>query len=271
MTPQAGGGSESGDRLDGRHALVCGASKGIGRATALELGRRGARVTGLARSEPELVELAAELRALGAPGPAFVIADLDDRRSLRDAVASLIDVRGPIEVLINNAGGPSPGRLLDATDADILAALSRHLLASHDLVRLALTGMRQGGWGRIVNIVSISVREPLPNLGVLNIVRAAMASWSKTLAMELPPGITINSVLPGYTATERLESLAQRQATAQGVTAAEIESSWASAIPEGRMAEPWEIAAAVGFLASPAASYIRGVALAVDGGRLRTL
>jgi 3-oxoacyl-[acyl-carrier protein] reductase len=258
-------------RLDDRHALVCGASRGIGRATALELGRLGARVTGLARSADDLKSLMQELHDIGAPAPAFVIANLDDRPALRDTIASLIDVRGAIEVLVNNAGGPPPGRILDASEHEIRAAISRHLLAAHDLVRLVLPGMRAVGWGRIVNIVSTSVKEPLPNLGVSNVVRAAMAAWSKTLAMELPPGITINNVLPGYTATERLQELAA-QAAANGKTTVEaVRESWIASIPEGRLGAPEEIASAIGFLASPAASYVRGVSLAIDGGRTRSV
>jgi 3-oxoacyl-[acyl-carrier protein] reductase len=212
-----------------------------------------------------------ELDAAGAPAPAFIIADMDDRKSLRDLVAPIIDVRGPVHVLVNNTGGPPPGRLLDASEHELRGAFSRHLLAAHDLVRVILPGMRQAGWGRIVNVISISVREPLPNLGVSNIVRHAMAAWAKTLSMELPAGITINSVLPGYTATERLHELAAQAAANQGSTVTDVEETWARSVPEGRLGQPEEIAAVIGFLASPAASYIRGVSLAVDGGRVRSV
>ena len=263
----------SGDpsRLDDLHAIVTGASRGIGRAAALELGRRGARVTAIARSQADLQSLMAELHDAGAPQPVFAVADMDDRASMLNVVASIVDVRGPVQVLVNNTGGPPAGRLLDAHDDDLLRALSRHLLVAHDLVRMILPGMKGRGWGRIVNVVSISVKEPLPNLGVSNVVRAAMAAWAKTLAMELPPGVTINSVLPGYTATERLHELAADAAAKGGTTAGEVEQAWARTVPEGRLGEPEEIAAAIGFLASPAASYVRGVTLAVDGGRLRSI
>lgn len=258
-------------RLDDAHALVCGASRGIGRAVALELGRRGARVTALSRTKTDLQDLMRRLAELGAPAPAFVVADMDDRPALRDLVAPLVDVRGPVHVLVNNSGGPPPGSLLDASEHEIRAALSRHVLAAHDLVRIVLPSMRAAGWGRIVNVVSISAREPLPNLGVSNVVRAAMAAWAKTLAMELPPGITINSVLPGYTATERLHELAAQSAVNAGTTVDDVKEAWARTVPEGRLGSAEEIAAAVGFLASPAASYVRGTTLAVDGGRIRSM
>ena len=258
-------------RLDDAHALVCGASRGIGRAVALELARRGARVTALARTKSSLQHLMRELADAGANAPAFLVADLDDRPALRDLVAPIVDVRGPVHVLVNNAGGPPPGRLLDASEHEIRGAVSRHVLAAHDLVRIVLPGMRAAGWGRIVNVISISVKEPLPNLGVSNVVRAAMAAWAKTLSMELPPGVTINSVLPGYTATERLHELAATAASTAGSTVQEIEESWARTVPEGRLGTPDEIAAAVAFLASPAASYVRGITLPVDGGRIKSI
>ena len=258
-------------RLDDAHALVCGASRGIGRAICLELGRRGARVTALARTKEDLQSLMSELDAAGAPAPAFIIADMDDRQAMRNLVAPIVDVRGPVHVLINNTGGPAPGRLLDASEHELRGAFSRHVLAAHDLVRIILPGMRAAGWGRIVNVVSISVREPLQNLGVSNVVRAGMAAWAKTLSMELPAGITINSVLPGYTATERLHELAAQAATNQGSTVTDVEETWARSVPEGRLGTAEEIAAVIGFLASPAASYVRGTTIAVDGGRLRSV
>ena len=258
-------------RLDDAHALVCGASRGIGRAACLELGRRGARVTALARTTEDLQSLMAELDSVGAPSPAFIVADMDDRKSLRDLVAPIVDVRGPVHVLVNNTGGPTPGRLLEASEHELRGAFSRHVLAAHDLVRIIVPGMRAAGWGRIVNVVSIGAREPLPNLGVSNIVRAGMVAWAKTLSMELPPGITINSVLPGYTATERLHELAAQAAANQGSTVADVEETWARSVPEGRLGGPEEIAAVIGFLASPAASYVRGTCITVDGGRVRSV
>lgn len=254
-----------------RHALVCGASRGIGRATAIALARQGARVTALARGGDELAALCDELRAQGADDPSWIFADLDELPRALEEVDLLIARRGDVSVLVNNTGGPAPGPLLGASSAELLAAFSRHVVAAHEITRRVLPGMRAGGFGRIVNVVSISVREPLPNLGVSNVVRAAMASWAKTLAHELPPGLTINNVLPGYTDTERLQSLALRAASERGCEPAEIVAGWAATVPEQRIGLPEETAAAIAFLCSPEAAYIRGVSLAVDGGRLRGL
>jgi 3-oxoacyl-[acyl-carrier protein] reductase len=174
-------------------------------------------------------------------------------------------------VLVNNTGGPPAGPLLDADDEAFTRAFGRHVLASHLLVRKLLPGMRAAGYGRIVNVVSISVREPIAGLGVSNTIRGAMASWAKTLAGELPPGVTINNVLPGYTATERLDELAGELHACTGRDEQAIRADWVAAVPEGRLARPAEIAAAIAFLASPAAAMVRGTSLPVDGGRLKGL
>jgi len=255
------------DSLAGRHALVCGGSAGIGRAAAGALAAIGAKVTLLARREDKLK---AALVGLG-PEAAYVVADADDRVALGVAVDNLLAERGPVHVLVNNAGGPPGGKLVDASEADLLAAFGRHVLASHLLVQKVLPGMVAAGWGRIVNVVSTSVYEPIPGLGVSNVVRAAMGGWSKTLAGELPPGVTINNVLPGYTATDRLAEIGAAAAARQGTTTDAIARGWAAQTPEGRIAEPAEIAAAIAFLASPAGSFVRGVSLAVDGGRTRSI
>lgn len=257
--------------LASRHALVCGASAGIGRAAALALASLGAAVTVLARRRELLATLLPELRSAGAPEARLVAADLDDRAQFVPLVEGLIAEHGPVHVLVNNSGGPPSGRLLDATDAAFEAAIGRILLASQRLVQLVLPGMQSAGFGRIVNVLSLSVREPIPNLGVGNTVRGAMAAWAKTLAGELPPGITINNVLPGYTATERLWSLADSLAKGAGTTRDAVATDWVRDVPEGRLGEPREIAAAIAFLASPAAAYVRGQNLAVDGGRIRSI
>lgn len=256
--------------LLGRHALVCGASKGIGHAAARALARRGARITALARSGGALDALLPLLREDGAPEACALVADLDDRPALEREVAAR--VQGcPVQILVNNTGGPAPGRLLDAEEAAFQAAFGRHVLASHLLVRLCLPGMVAAGYGRIINVLSLSVREPVPNLGVSNTIRGAMASWAKTLSMELPPGITINNVLPGYTRTERLESLARATAQREGRSVEAVEAAWIGGIPEGRLGLPHELGEVIAFLASPAASYVRGTSVPVDGGRIRAL
>ena len=254
--------------LSSRHALVCGASAGIGRASALALAGLGAEVTALARSRDALETLMPELERAGSPRARFVVADHDERRHLKTAVEGLIQREGPVNVLINNSGGPKPGPILEAREEDFLAAFGRHLLANHLLVQLTLEGMKSSGYGRIVNIISVSVREPLRGLGVSNTIRGAVASWAKTLSRELPPAITINNLLPGFTATERLASLKRHIAEQSGTTEDEVQAGWQSLIPEGRIGQPEELGAVIAFLASPAASYVRGVSLPVDGGRL---
>jgi 3-oxoacyl-[acyl-carrier protein] reductase len=258
--------------LAGRRALVCGASAGIGRAAALALASLGARVTPLARSGPALEELMPELRAAGSPDSHhFIVADLDDRVTAVPPVEALLHEFGSVHVLVNNSGGPPPGPILEATEDDFLRAFSRHVLASHMLVRMLLPGMSAEGYGRIINVVSTSVREPIPNLGVSNTVRAAMAGWAKTVSGELPPGVTINNVLPGYTATERLASLARSLAERAKRTPEDVERDWIAGVPEGRLGRPEELGETIAFLATPAASYIRGVSLVVDGGRLHSI
>jgi 3-oxoacyl-[acyl-carrier protein] reductase len=259
------------DRLDGRHALVCGASTGIGRATALALARRGASVTGLARNEDRLAALVDELKAEGAAAAGYCAVDLEDPDAVARVVTSALSESGPATILINNTGGPPPGRLLDAGREDLEKAFLRHVLGAHLLLGLVRPGMEEAGYGRIVNVLSTSVREPIPNLGVSNTIRAAMAGWAKTLSDELPPGLTINNVLPGFTATERLRSLGESVADRTGRTYEDVEAGWLAAVPERRLADPAETAELIAFLASPAAGYIRGQSIAVDGGRLRSI
>jgi 3-oxoacyl-[acyl-carrier protein] reductase len=254
--------------LKGRHALVCGASAGIGRAGALALAARGAAVTALARRRDRLEGLLPELRSAGAAKARALEADLDDREGARRLVEALLAEAGSVHVLVNNTGGPPSAPLLDAEEGDFLAALGRHLLAAHMLVKMCLPGMRESGFGRVVNVLSLSVREPIPGLGVSNVTRAAMAAWAKTLSRELPPGVTINNVLPGYTDTERLQELAPVMAGRKGLSAEALREQWIASIPEARLGDPAELGEVIAFLASPAASYVRGVSVPVDGGRL---
>ncbi len=254
--------------LQDRHGLVCGASAGIGRAAAVALAAAGARLTLLSRRQETLDEFAAQLRSDGRQVD-VLSADLDERPALKAALdaASL----EPVHILINNTGGPSPGPLLGAGEEDLLRAFGRHVLAAHILTTRFLPGMREAGYGRIINVLSTSVREPIPGLGVSNVIRAAMASWAKTLSRELPPHVTINNILPGFTDTERLSTLAVDIGGRTNRTDDEVRAGWLAMVPEGRLGRPEELGAAIAFLASPAASYIRGVNLPVDGGRLNSI
>ena len=258
--------------LSGRHALVCGASQGIGRACAVELALLGADVTVLSRRAEALAELVASLpRTREAQHHDLLVADVGDIDSLRERVEALV-ATAPVHILINNCGGPPPGNIVDAKAAEFLDAFGKHLLANHTLAQAVIPGMRDAGWGRIVNIISTSVKEPIPGIGVSNTTRGAVASWAKTLAGELAPlGITVNNVLPGSTHTPRIEQIVAARALKSGRSEQETAQEMAAEVPAGRFADPSETAAAVAFLASPAAGYITGVSLPVDGGRMRSI
>ncbi len=258
--------------LSGRHALVCGASEGIGRAAAHELALLGADVTVLARRADALAEVAAALPIV-ADGQkhGWRAADLADHAALRATVDDLL-AASPVHILVNNTGGPPGGRAIDADATAYLDAFQRHLLANQALAQRVLPGMRAAGWGRIVNVVSTSVREPIPNLGVSNTIRGAVAAWAKTLSRELGgDGITVNNVLPGYTRTRRLEQILRDRSAATGKDEADVAAGMLASVPAGRFADAAEVAAAIAFLASPAAGYISGVSLAVDGGRMQSI
>lgn len=257
--------------LTGRHALVCGASEGIGRAAAHELALLGADVTVLARREEVLRDVVAALPSRDGQVHAVLAADVSELEALDARVRALVAGR-PVHVLVNNTGGP-PGGPAHAAGLDAYRdAFARHLLAGQTLVAAVLDGMRTAGWGRVVNVVSTSVREPIPNLGVSNTVRGAVAAWAKTLSRELAPhGITVNNVLPGYTRTSRLAQILADRAASSGRSEAEVAAEMQRSVPAGRFAEAHEVAAAIAFLCSPAAGYVNGVSLAVDGGRMQSV
>ena len=255
--------------LAGRRALVCGSTQGIGRAAAVELASRGAAVTLFARDAAALDRVRADLPG---DGHTFLVADFTDNDSVAAAAAAELRDRGAFHVLVNNTGGPPGGPIAEAPPGAFVEAFRAHLVNNHILVQAVVPGMKEAGYGRIVNVVSTSVREPIAGLGVSNTVRAAVAGWSKTLSGELARfGITVNNVLPGYTKTTRLDSIIGARAKAGGKNVDDVARDMVAQVPAGRFAESWEIAAAIGFLASPAAGYITGVSLPVDGGRIAAL
>lgn len=257
--------------LTGRHALVCGASEGIGAAAAHELAQLGAHVTVLARREDVLSVVSAALPRPAGQNHRHLAVDMDDTRALGEAVETLVREQ-PVHILVNNTAGPPGGAAADAGDEAYLATFRRHLIGGQTMLRAVLPGMKQAGYGRLVNVISTSVKEPIPNLGVSNTVRGAVAAWAKTLAGELAPhGITVNNVLPGFTDTGRLSSLISANAAKSGTSEREVAEGMLATVPAGRFAKPAETAAAIAFLCSPAAAFINGVNLPVDGGRTRSL
>lgn len=258
--------------LLGKHALVCGGSEGIGNATAHELARMGADVTLLARREEALRDAAAALPCIHpTQRHGWIAVDVADAATLRAKVDAVVAAH-PVQILIHNSGGPPGGPLAKATPEALLAVFQQHLIAGHVLVQALLPGMQRARFGRIVNVISTSVKEPIAGLGVSNTIRGAVASWSKTLASELAAdGITVNNLLPGFTDTSRLSGLIRATATSSGRSEEDIAAGMRASAPAGRFARPEEPAAAIAFLCSPAAAYINGINLPVDGGRTRSL
>jgi len=257
--------------LSGRHALVCGASEGIGRAAAHELALLGADVTVLARRPEALDAVVAALPRAGAQRHRALAADVSRRDELRARVDALV-AGAPVHVLVNNTGGPPGGPAFGADAEAFLDAFGKHLLANQALVQGVVPGMRAARWGRIVNVVSTSVYEPIAGLGVSNTIRGAVASWAKTLSRELgADGITVNSVLPGYTDTARIEQILRDRTAATGKTREEVIATMLASVPAGRFAQSEETGGVIAFLCSPAAGYVNGVSLAVDGGRMHSI
>ena len=254
--------------LEDKKALVCGGSQGIGRACGVELARLGAAVTLVARNEEALREALSELSTDAGQAHHHLGADFADPPVVREKVARHLEAVGAMHILINNTGGPPAGPLFEATVEQLAGAFSQHVLSYQLLVQTLVPGMKQAGFGRIVNIISTSVLLPIPGLGVSNTTRGAVANWARPLAAELAPfGITVNNILPGYIDTTRLRSLIETWSERDDTTVAEVERRMTESIPMRRIAAPQELAAVVGFLASPAAAYVTGVNLPVDGGR----
>lgn len=258
--------------LIGKTAVVCGSTQGIGKETALQLAKQGANIVLLARNEESLKATMSELDLSQGQTHQFISVDFTQPENVKSAIHTFVQKGNKVHILINNTGGPKGGPIIKADTSEFLLAFNQHLICNHILVQALYPIMQAEGYGRIINVISTSVKQPLPNLGVSNTIRGAVASWSKTLANELGQfGITVNNVLPGATNTARLQSIAQVKADSHNETVSSVFEEMAQESPMKRIAQPEEIAAAICFLASPAASYINGINVPVDGGRTKSL
>ena len=255
--------------LKHKHAFVCGSTDGIGKASALLMAEYGCEVTLIARNQEKLDSTLSELAQNDDQNHSTVCADFDDPGMLKEKVNSQISTLGkPVDILVNNSGGPHGGALIEAEEEEFRIAFERLLICNHIMAKAVVPGMKEPGSGRIINIISTSVRQVIPGLGVSNTIRGSVAQWGKTLAIELGEyGICVNNILPGYTATARLQDLADRKAETMGMTPDQIRDDWAKNTSLKRLGTPDEIASSVAFLASDAAGYVSGHNLSVDGGR----
>jgi 3-oxoacyl-[acyl-carrier protein] reductase len=249
-------------------AFVCGSTQGIGKAAAMELAAMGAKIVLIARNTEALKSTIVEINQINHLNNDFITADFSDSNQLKSALDIYIKQHGAAHILVNNTGGPPAGKIYEAGINEFLAAFNNHLICNHILATAVLPFMKHEKFGRIINIISTSVKQPLKGLGVSNTVRAAVANWAKTLSAEVAPfGITVNNVLPGATATARLQGIINNKSQKLNEPTDKISQEMIDEIPAGRFADASEIAAAVAFLASPAAAYINGINLPVDGGR----
>ena len=257
-------------KLNNKNALVCGSTAGIGKATAIGLAAEGVKVTLIARNEDKLKEVLAELPEQRQHD--YIVADFSNPEELKNKVSDYMAKNNGFHILVNNTGGPKAGTVLDAELNEFESAFTQHLKCNHILAQTVVPFMKKENFGRIINMISTSVKQPIEGLGVSNTIRGAVANWSKTLATELGPfGITVNNVLPGATATERLTSILHNVAKKIDGTYEQAETMMKNVTPAKRFAEPEEIANAVVFLASTCAGYINGINLPVDGGRTKSL
>ena len=251
--------------LEGKRALICGSTDGIGRACAILMAERGAHIILAARNEEKITSV---MSNLAGGGHSYICANFDNPDDLKQKTADHLAETGPVHILMNNTGGPHGGPLIEAEAEEFKVAFRRHLISNHYLSQSVVPGMKKLGYGRIINIVSTSVRQVIPGLGVSNTIRGAVAQWAKTLALELgSDGITVNNVLPGYTNTERLKELLEKWAENAGISYEEMVESTSKKISMRRIGEPEEIASTVAFLSSEAAGYINGSDFPIDGGR----
>jgi len=253
--------------LKNKSAIVCGSTQGIGKAIAIELASLGANVTLFARDRDSLKRVLSELASSKNQHHEILNADFRFPDQVKEIITEYAKITESIHILVNNSGGPAPGLAINADPQDFLNAFSQHLICNQHIVQAVVPMMKKENYGRIINIISTSVRTPIPNLGVSNTTRGAVASWAKTLSSELGPyGITVNNILPGLTETKRLESLIKSIADGRGISFEQQVSEMKGNIPTRRFADPSETAALAGFLASPSASFINGESIRVDGG-----
>ena len=255
--------------INNKNALVCGSTQGIGKATALQLAEEGVNVTLIARNEEKLKSVLSELKNNGQQCHSYLIADFSKPKELKQVLENS-DLQ--FHILVNNTGGPSGGPIFNAKIEEFENAFTQHLKCNHILVQSLVPFMKTICFGRVINVISTSVKQPLDGLGVSNTIRGAVASWSKTLANELGEfGITVNNVLPGATGTERLNEIIKNKSAKTGKSFDEVAEAMKNASPAKRFAKPEEIANAVVFLASEKASFINGINVPVDGGRTKSL
>ena len=253
--------------LEGKNAVICGSTQGIGLAIAQELALMGANCTLMARNQQSLEEALIHLDTSLLQEHHFLVADFSKPEQVKSAIEKHVN-KHAVHILVNNTGGPAAGPVADAKEDDFLSAFNQHLICNHILATAVIPSMKEAAFGRIINVISTSVKIPLKNLGVSNTIRGAVASWAKTMSNELAQfGITVNNVLPGATKTKRLEMIILNNANKKNTEIEKVEAEMQSEIPARRFGEAEEIAAVAAFLASPAAAYVNGVSIPVDGGR----
>lgn len=253
--------------LTNKSAIVCGSTQGIGKAIAFEMASLGANVLLFARDSSAMKKIINELDRSTNQHHGYLEADFRFPDQVLTVISDYVKNNSEVHILVNNSGGPAPGQAIDADPQDYINAFSQHLICNQHIVQKVVPLMKKLQYGRIINVISTSVRTPISNLGVSNTTRGAVASWAKTLSVELGPyGITVNNILPGFTDTTRLEKLIESRAKTRGISFEEQAEEMKKSIPARRFADPSELAALAGFMASPSAGFINGESIRVDGG-----